>query len=331
MVEARHNMAIYNEDLSSDVILTQDTDSPSNKLRQIVQNPQIKQRIRVARNLPRSAVSYATTQQILKVNRGYARALVSNITLSHLATRTIYDRSLVSNIALTQSVSRLRIIERNISHLALLSQTLHRNIIKTEQIVQTIVFKDTKTINFYNDTVTIPTVQYVVVNPDKLTNARLRGLFPSDAAFELYKKGIIVNSGNLLLLMPHITSSNNFIILYTDQEAITLPAPTFGNSENKTGTFNLRKAMDGTIYTYVKKQSTHKLKYDLEIDRQKALQLRQYILAANSKNMTLANWKGEIWKVKFLTNPFVSTTTKRWAPVSEAVSITLEFEGIKVN
>lgn len=302
--------------------------------RVLIQTLPLRQRLRISRKLPRSLISLLIPIQHVKLVRAYNKTIAQTIPLSHELVRSRYIIAVSQDIGITHDLDKIRVIAKNISQLLLPNQAISRNIIKNEDVTQIITFSQNRLIQFYDDSITVLNLQYTITNPNAFVNARIREQLPNDPTglvFELYKTGIVLGQAYLVPRMPHLTSSNNYVILYTDTEAITLPAPLFGDSEAETGTLTLRKAMDGTVYTYVKSKNTRKLKYDFELERQKSLQLKQFINLTNSKVLTLSNWKGEIWKVKYLSNPFVFTKTKRWAPTGEAVSISLEFEGMRIN
>lgn len=59
-----------------------------------------------------------------------------------------------------------------------------------------------------------------------------------------------------------------------------LPNPEFGDAERLTDEVLMKRAMDGTLYTYVKtKNSRRNLQWTFRLTRNKALELRAFVQA----------------------------------------------------
>ncbi|MHA2070138.1 MAG: hypothetical protein ACXABY_37705 [Candidatus Thorarchaeota archaeon] len=57
-----------------------------------------------------------------------------------------------------------------------------------------------------------------------------------------------------------------------------LPSPKFGDSQALTGSVQSVRAMDGTLYTFVKSRDGRKrYNWQFEVSRHKALELREFI------------------------------------------------------
>lgn len=110
------------------------------------------------------------------------------------------------------------------------------------------------------------------------------------------------------------------------QTALVMPNPNFGDSENTQNTMSLKRAIDGTKYTYVKRPSSTKLVYPLRLTRDKAIELENFVRAYFKFNIRLYNHKDEIWVVRFLNEAFDFQRTAR----GEIVTTTLELEGYKL-
>lgn len=124
----------------------------------------------------------------------------------------------------------------------------------------------------------------------------------------------------------------NLVVLQSPHAAITLPAPKLNDGQSYSGSVLAKRSMDGETYTYVKKTDLNKLRYTFEIGRPKSLELRSFYLQFNSTVLTLTNWKGEVWRVHVVNNPFDLTMNSRYAVCDkERVEVTLEFEGVRIS
>ena len=134
--------------------------------------------------------------------------------------------------------------------------------------------------------------------------------------------GTVVTSKKYVLLQ----APYNFI-----QTSVVLPPPLFGDTENLISNINLRRAMNGLIYTYVKSSKSKILKYTFRLTRMKALELEEFFRYYNSYEIKMQNWKGEIWKVNLTTNPIDFVQTGRDAPTEDRTDVNIEFEGVKIS
>lgn len=109
-----------------------------------------------------------------------------------------------------------------------------------------------------------------------------------------------------------------------------LPNPMFGDAQLPQRKLSIKRAMDGTVYTYVKSNARNKLQYSFRLSRMKALELRAFIQSYYRTKVRLTNHKGEVWIVYFTTNPFefMVDGAASW-PGREYVTVTLEFEGVQ--
>lgn len=112
------------------------------------------------------------------------------------------------------------------------------------------------------------------------------------------------------------------IILEAFQTTTVLPNPQDADTENGVHSLDMKRAMDGTKYTYVKSTDRRRLTYEFRLTRMKALELRAFILAYYDSDIKMTNHKDEVWEVKFVNNPFELSTSGR-----DSVSIQLVFEG----
>jgi hypothetical protein len=130
---------------------------------------------------------------------------------------------------------------------------------------------------------------------------------------------------------PVLVPRNCLIILGVPGQTVILPCPIWGDSQAYQGTIDLKRAMTGTTYTYVKKTQTQKLNYSFELWTFKMLELRSFFIEHSEEVMTLQNHNAETWLVHLVNNPLEFTTEERWQPKGEKYTVTLEFEGVKTG
>lgn len=113
-----------------------------------------------------------------------------------------------------------------------------------------------------------------------------------------------------------------------------MPSPLFSDNEALTSQVTSKRAIDGTLFTYVKKQTRKKLQWSLRLTRGKALELRQFIKDFAADKVRITDHRGTIWVGYLTNNPFEFDTTRRsvsgrgpTGTRDEQQVITLEFEG----
>ncbi len=119
------------------------------------------------------------------------------------------------------------------------------------------------------------------------------------------------------------------------QTTTILPAPKFSDQMALTDAVSVKRAMDGTRYTYVKtKGGRKKVKWTFQLTRNKGLELRAFIQSYFSSQIVVVDHLSRTWLGYLMNNPFEFDTTERAAParqgwaVGEIQSIALDFEGV---
>lgn len=120
------------------------------------------------------------------------------------------------------------------------------------------------------------------------------------------------------------------------QTMTVLPSPKFSDSLALTDAVAVKRAMDGTRYTYVKtKGGRKKLKWEFLLTRNKGLELRAFIQSYFASQTLITDHLGRTWIGYFMSNPFEFDTPERgypprqgW-PVGEVQAISIEFEGVQ--
>ena len=122
----------------------------------------------------------------------------------------------------------------------------------------------------------------------------------------------------------------------TLQETTLLPDPKWGDGENLTEEVQVKRAMDGTMYSYIKtKNERRHLQWSFRLTRNKGLELRAFIQAYHSAMIRVTDHNGRIWVGNFVSNPFEFSASERSAPAlapmprGETIEITIEFEGVE--
>lgn len=120
------------------------------------------------------------------------------------------------------------------------------------------------------------------------------------------------------------------------QTTTLLPNPEFGDGENLAVSVTVKRAMNGTVRTYVKrKDGRHKFQWTFVLTRNKALELRAFIQAYFASKVKITDHNGRVWIGNLINNPFEFDSPRRAAPPiapmprGEAQTITLEFEGVE--
>ena len=121
----------------------------------------------------------------------------------------------------------------------------------------------------------------------------------------------------------------------TLQTGTVLPSPQFSDAMNLLVAVVVKRAMDGTRYTYVKtKGGRRKFKWTFLLSRNKALELRAFIWAYFASKVLVTDHRGRQWMGNFTSNPFEFDTTDGGDPPiapmprGALVNIDLEFEGV---
>lgn len=113
--------------------------------------------------------------------------------------------------------------------------------------------------------------------------------------------------------------------------AIVLPNPKFDDSVQNNNKLTLTKVLSHKNYVYIKRQSRVQLSYTFQLGRRKSIELRQFFQANVDEFLTLTNWKGEIYYVKFGNDPIELETTGRYEYEYEKVMVDLQFQGVKLS
>lgn len=122
------------------------------------------------------------------------------------------------------------------------------------------------------------------------------------------------------------------------QTTTILPSPKFSDQDGITDTVAIVRATDGTLYSYVKTRDLREsLQWPFRLTRNKALELRAFILSYFASQVQILDHLGQTWVGNITADPFEFSTTTRSAPAitplprGEWVEISLPFEGTLVS
>lgn len=117
------------------------------------------------------------------------------------------------------------------------------------------------------------------------------------------------------------------------QTSTVVPNPDFGDGENLVLGVNVKHALDGTLFTYVKRKGRRKLQWTFSLTRNKGLELRAFVQSYFASKILVTDHNDRRWVGNFVNNPFEFETDRRSAPAiapmprGERQRITIEFEG----
>jgi hypothetical protein len=114
-----------------------------------------------------------------------------------------------------------------------------------------------------------------------------------------------------------------------------LPNPEFSNPESLTDSVDPRRAMDGTLRTYIKRKDRCKMQWTFSLTRNKALEIYAFLVSYFASDIRVTDHENRVWIGNFTNNPFEFTGDRKagpavqnW-PVGETYTTTLEFEGVE--
>lgn len=120
------------------------------------------------------------------------------------------------------------------------------------------------------------------------------------------------------------------------QTTILTPNPLPSDTEALGASVSSKRAVDGTLYTYIKtKGGRRKMTWTLSMRRPNALTLRAFLLSYFASQVKVTDYNDRVWVGNFTNNPFEFDTSDRAGPTysdglkSEIQTITIEFEGVE--
>lgn len=248
----------------------------------------------------------------------------------HIALQLSHAEAASNTLTLTQEMYLNRTDENEPQALTL-SQTATVQKIKNISVVQTLNFTQASYANGTPITLSVTDVLVFKQSHDRPTG------IPS--------MPIVTIPSGYVVVVPDVSPLDTLCYPYRGTltlleipgTSVILPTAEFNDSQSYNGQVTIKRAMNGHRRIYHRKMGiAQKLHYDFVIDRRKAIELRQFLIQANSVPIKLTNWKGEVWQVVITNSPLTFTEDSYWGPGSSASSgnkssITLEFEGARIN
>lgn len=107
------------------------------------------------------------------------------------------------------------------------------------------------------------------------------------------------------------------------QTTTILPNPTLGNQEGLRVEVDTHRAIDGTLRTYVKKKyrQRRRLFWTFRLTRNKAIELREFLLSYHSSEFLVDDHEGRRWRGYVLNNPVEITMVQRAGPARQPWSV----------
>lgn len=118
----------------------------------------------------------------------------------------------------------------------------------------------------------------------------------------------------------------------TIQTATYLPNPQLGDSEANVLNVDIKRAMDGTTYSYVKTRDREKLIWSFRISQHKGMELMEFYQSYKASQIKITDHLGNIFIGYFTSNPFEFEASGRSVAspgLDTMVAIQIEFEGTK--
>lgn len=123
----------------------------------------------------------------------------------------------------------------------------------------------------------------------------------------------------------------NLVKLDSGTSTILLPVPQLQNTLGEAAEVTVKRSISGKAQAYKKTTGQQRFTYTFWLDMIKALELRDWIIANGSKQITLTNWRGEAWQGNITTDqPQFTYEALRQGQAIEKVTITLSFQGVKL-
>lgn len=110
---------------------------------------------------------------------------------------------------------------------------------------------------------------------------------------------------------------------------IMLPNPLLGDLEGGVSSIITKRSMDGTLYTYVQKNTDKKLELQFLLTRLKGEEFKRFLFTYASDKLIYVDYLARTWVGYITSNPIEFTTSRRGAPGggNELMEVSIEFEG----
>lgn len=237
-----------------------------------------------------------------------------------------------------------------------LTETMPRRLTRHASLSDTLTFTETATQAVFllhprsdtlsfTETLTQNTIHkrhasdFLTLTDNTLNNGGIKNRYASDKlelkdSIPLYKGGyyITIPSIQVTVLRSSCELPNRRICtLVGHGTSITLPSPQLNDSNANANILNVFRTQTGRQVRTYRTQILRTLTWDFVITRQKALELRNFLLNEIDNPIRIFDWKGQIWYGNISANPVQFVTTTIYGPCSEGVSVTLEFKAVRLH
>jgi hypothetical protein len=273
---------------------------------------------------------FATTQDVA-MNWTHTERVTQTFLISQSATAgNIYNRTLSNTLVFTQTASAIRARFYNVN--SVIAFQGFGSTIKIVQPHNNLVIAQAVTVH----KITSVSLSHLLALHQTVVRNLVYHLTPSNILKfnNTHPRDTQILGQHQILSVPtvFVTKPSNMVVLNTSDQAITLKRPLLGDTEGGLSKVLLQRTITGSLFTYVRKNSSRKLKYAFELPKVKALELRGFVRNSLSTPMWLQNWKGEIWFGFITNNPFSFKGKQRWGNQDgEAVDVNIEFEGVRIH
>lgn len=121
------------------------------------------------------------------------------------------------------------------------------------------------------------------------------------------------------------------VVLQSAGSVIVLPCPILGDTQRPTGlVVNVTHAINGVMYTHIKRNPLQTLKYTFQLDRRKGMEFRLFLKNNIGNIITMYNFKGESW-VGYVVNQPDLIAKSRWGNCGPMTEVVVDFEGTKTG
>jgi hypothetical protein len=128
----------------------------------------------------------------------------------------------------------------------------------------------------------------------------------------------------------YVVPKKSFLLLQAPGWSIALPNPELGDSQEHLGKVAVKRSINNSVYSYIKRSDLQKLSYNFRMTRNKSLELQAFVDANIANPITMTTYQGEIWVGKISNNPLDFVPKDRWYPTRERVDVTIDFTGVRV-
>jgi hypothetical protein len=109
-----------------------------------------------------------------------------------------------------------------------------------------------------------------------------------------------------------------------------LPNPALSDVQRKKNQVQERRAIDGTLRTYLKSSSSFQFDYTFNLTKEKSIELLEFIRSYFRATWLITDHDGITYVVALTNNPWQFIADRAAKPVTEIVGIPLSFEGTAI-